>query len=61
MNSIQIAFSFFGFWLSIVGPIAALVWNIRNESFRLWKENQERWIECNLRIEKILAKMEANK
>lgn len=32
----------------------------RKRNFELWKENQERWVACNLRIEKILTRMEAS-
>ena len=52
-------------WLSTVGPIAAMFWALRQECrddrkqmFSLWKENQERWVQCNLRIEQILSRME---
>ena len=37
-------------WLSVVGPLAAVFWALRQEScddrkqmFELWKENQEHW------------------
>ena len=32
-----------------------------NNMRELWKENQERWLECNLRIEKLYSCLNTNK
>lgn len=45
MSALQIAISVFGFWLSIIGPIAALVWNIRRETHDELREQRQHWAE----------------
>ena len=43
MSALQIGITLFGFWLSIIGPIAGLVLHIRRETRDELKEQRQHW------------------
>lgn len=61
MNAVQIAISLFGFWISIVGPIAAFFYAGYREIYALRSRldrNDERWLDTQGKILAIMNRLE---